>query len=306
MNEETRVLSSRRLFQIVQEMCALLRTDLVSSIGAKKGIGSFGYTEAASAVYGGDVFKLGWPFAPSPDQWKPVFETEEPPKVELEDDARDHAQMEPTEKRGLALSGLMRLSDAKEIIEWTRKTIWLDYLAQCAGKRKSYRRFAHTMRFRYRLALYATRAKDLAEKSIYRRNKVLRNRQRVSARQHVQRKRPIRPGTVFIYNGSYARRLPPGRIPLPDGEWMRRYRARRAKERKTNARRPNRKNKMTSAPALSSGFKRPRYMIIPHTGPDSHRTFQAGETVSTNVRSPDATELAALALPQFDWENVRA
>lgn len=248
--DHQRVVSTRDLSQAIRQTMHCLTVDCIASNASRPGNGAVATDQAvvdlsssrpviagpehfnadSSIVYpanGGD--------ATDKTAWKAWF-PDSPPGIDI---------TTPTPNLPMVISAshgrarLIPLDHAKEVAS-NALDVWADRIDNTLRSRDGYRAWNYRMMVRDRLETYRWQMWDALDSVTYpnSKDKGRRGPQKISTRRYVA---GIPPLQYFMFSGHPAIRFPRGRVPLPEAEWIRRYRARKAKQRKTNQTRKSKK-----------------------------------------------------------------
>ena len=261
-------------------MCYQWCADMCASIGDPRGIGGVAHGKAIV-----DQSGVQWPaWTTQIQNWVAVGVEGEPPSVPV---SQGVAIVEAERvDNGLATSGLIQITDAMEIAREEMNLLLTAYTAKMFPQRSgTYRKFSHWARGKARAEVYYQECCAKLKANCYRQNKRSRGVQIISTK-----RTDMQPMTAFRYSGKWAFYAGPGRPPLPEGVWLKRYRARNAKRRKTNRRRLNdKRSPVSSAPETKHG--RPL------------RTLNLKRKLRSSIYS-DSRDPAEVETPTLDIDDI--
>jgi hypothetical protein len=240
--ERSRALYARDVWHVWQAVSVLWAKDCVASVTASPGLGDYRIGEWANA--NGPVQGIVTDADSDPAQWEFRY-TSNPLTFSNGGAATVEHPIEVDDGDALGEQGLMTLRQA---VEWMREN-FSRLAEQCAVRAEraavnkalgAFRATAHWSRGNVvAKKLTAVAIERLRELAITQRRKP-RGPQQVDTKS----RRVPKPFQMFKFNGKPALRLPQGRTPLPKAEWLRRYRERRAKQRKAPERKYRSKRKL--------------------------------------------------------------
>lgn len=279
-----RVLSTRRFSQILRQTIHSLTVDCIASNASYPGNGVVATDQAvvgvnrnnrptiaggrhyddsgAVSVQWPDPAVADWDNDTSPDdesKWRAYF-PDSPPDIDITGKTPDLPLIISETNGRDRLIPLDRARDlARDLID-----NWQARIENRLTSQRGYRAWNYRQLVKDRVVTAYNNISEQLEAACYAtsKDKARRGPQLVSTRRNVA---AIPPLQYFIFSGHPAIRFPRGKPPLPEAEWLRRYRARLKKRNKTGRTRKDKKGRTIHVPKTKYG--RPRTILTPSQTP---------------------------------------
>jgi hypothetical protein len=273
--------------------------DAIASLGASRGLGNVGYgtmqiiTPDGIVSKGEDQIERGDRPADLPDE-PTLFDTGRSNTtipLELGDSSKP-----------LARSHLITLDDADRMLEAVARRALVQFNASLFSRPGyRYRKLACGMRSQARMELMVAIAKQDCLLNCYPTRAQKKGVQCISTS---RRSSTMPVGSYFKFNGKPAWRQPRGRPPLPENEWLKRYRKRRAKAKKTTRKIKKwvKRKKLNSAPALSRA--RPPRIFNLKCDANGYRDVLLSRAEEQSAADFYEREELLAALDVLDWSGM--